>query len=72
MSEKSVHGYTIRVRQTEGLGSTWVVRVSRTRFLFQKTVSSDWFLDGAQAGRFAEQVASDLESGRGFEYLRDR
>jgi hypothetical protein len=72
MSEKSVNGYTIRVEQTEGLGTTWVVRVSKKRFLFRKSLSSDWFLDGVQAARFADQVAADLGSGKGLENLRDR
>jgi len=72
MSEKSVHGYTIRVEQTDGLGTTWVVRVTRNRFLFRKTISSDWFLDGAQAARFADQIASELGSGSGLENLRSR
>ena len=72
MSEKSIKGYTIDVAQTDGLGTTWVVRVYRKRFPFRKAVSSDWFLDGAQAGIFAEEIAAELGSGRGFEYLRDR
>ena len=72
MSEKSINGYTIRVAQTDGLGTTWVVRVYRHRFPFRKSVSSDWFLDGAQAGIFAEQIAAELGNGRGFENLRDR
>jgi hypothetical protein len=72
MSEKSINGYTISVEQRAALGSSWVVRVSKNRFLFRKTLSSDWFLDGVQAARFADQVASDLGSGRGVENLRNR
>ena len=72
MSERSINGYTVRVEQSEGLGASWVVRVFRRRFLFRKAVSSDWFLDGAQANLFADEIARDLGSGRGFENLRER
>jgi hypothetical protein len=72
MSDRSINGYTVRLAQTDALGSAWVVRVYRNRFLFRKSVSSDWFLDGVQASLFAEQIAAELGSGRGFENLRDR
>ena len=72
MSEKSVNGYTVHLTQTRGLGSTWVVRVYRNRFLFKKNLSSDWFLDGVQAQTYADQISAELASGRGFENLRDR
>jgi len=72
MSDRSINGYTIRVAQTNGLGTTWVVRVYKNRLLFRKTLSSDWFLDGVQAGRFADEIAAELERGRGSENLRNR
>ena len=72
MSDTSVNGYRIRVTQTEGNGSPWVVNVSRRGFPFRKTVSSDWFLDGEQAKRFADQCASELSEGGGVDNLRDR
>jgi hypothetical protein len=72
MSDRSVNGYMVRVEQADRLGALWVVRVFRKRFLFRKTVSSDWFLDGAQAKLFADEIARDLGSGRGFENLLNR
>lgn len=72
MSDRSVHGFTVRIEQTDALGSAWIVRVYRRRFPFKKTVSTDWFLDGAQAQRFADQVLTGLENGSGLNNLRDR
>lgn len=72
MSDRSINGYTVRLAQTDALGSAWVVRVYRKRFPFRKSVSSDWFLDGVQAKLFADQIAAELGNGRGFENLRDR
>jgi hypothetical protein len=72
MSDASMNGYTVRLTQTDSLGSTWVVRVYRNRFLFKKSLSSDWFLDGAQAKKYADQISEELASGTGFENLRDR
>ena len=72
MSDRSINGYTVRVAQTDTLGSAWIVRVYRNRFPFRKSVSSDWFLDGVQAARFADQIAAELGNGKGFENLRDR
>ena len=72
MSERSVNGYRVSVTNTEGLGSSWVVRIYRRRFLFRKKISSDWFLDKDQALRFAEQAAAELGAGRGLDSLRSR
>ncbi|HTR98690.1 MAG TPA: hypothetical protein VML00_03005 [Bacteroidota bacterium] len=72
MSDRSVNGYTIRVTHVESLGSPWVVRVYRRRFLFRTNVSSDWFLDREQALRFAEQAAAELGAGKGAVTLRSR
>ena len=72
MSQRSVNGYTVRVTHAEGLGSPWVVRVYRRRFLLRMNISSDWFLDRDQALRFADQAAAELGAGRGIASLRDR
>jgi hypothetical protein len=72
MSDRSINGYTVRVAQTDAFGSAWIVRVYRNRFLFRKSISSDWFLDGVQAGIFADQIAAELGDGKGIENLRDR
>jgi hypothetical protein len=72
MSDRSINGYTVRIAQSVTLGSAWVVRVYRNRFPFKKNVSSDWFLDGAQANLYADQVAAELRDGRGYENLRER
>ena len=72
MSDTSINGYTVRLTQTDGLGSAWVVRVYRNRFLIRKMLSSDWFLDGVQARLYAEEIAAELRGGRGLENLRDR
>jgi hypothetical protein len=72
MPDRSVHGYTVRVSETDGLGTTWVVRIFRNRFPFKKRVSSDWFLDGVQANLYADQIAAELANGAGLANLRDR
>ena len=72
MSERSVNGYTVSVTHVEGLGSPWIVRVSRRKFLFRTSISSDWFLDREQALRFADQAAAELGAGKGSASLRSR
>jgi hypothetical protein len=72
MPDRSVHGYTVSIEQTDALGSVWVVRVYRKRFPFKKSVSTDWFLDGVQAHLFADQVVTGLENGSGLNNLRER
>jgi hypothetical protein len=57
------NGYTVRLEQIDRLGTTWIVRVHKKSLLFRSLVSSDWFLDGTQARRFAEQIAGELRSG---------
>lgn len=66
------NGYSVHLEEINGLGSTWIVRVRRRVLLFNTTVSSDWFLDGAQAHRFAEHLAQDLRSGGGPEPIKKR
>ena len=66
------NGFTIDVRQIHGLGSTWIVRTYRRRVFRKRLVSSDWFLDGDQARRFAEEIANDLRRGMGTGSLEKR
>ena len=66
------NGFSIDLEQIHGLGSIWIVRLYRKKFLFRKLISSDWFLDAVQAERFARQLASELRLGRGEELIRKR
>jgi hypothetical protein len=66
------NGYNVHMEQINGLGTTWIVRVYRKKLLFRKLISSDWFLDGAQAERFARQLAAELRLGRGVELVGKR
>lgn len=61
MSKRSVRNFTVTLTQGKRIGEAWVVRVYRRGFPFRRRVSSDWFLDDAQAKTFADQVAKDLE-----------
>jgi len=47
----------IEYGQVPGLGSPWIVKMYRKRFLHKQLISTDWFLDADQARRFAEQIA---------------
>jgi hypothetical protein len=58
-------GYRVTVEQSDTLGSNWIVRVYRKKLFFRKLISSDWFLDGPQAERFARQLVVELRLGRG-------
>jgi hypothetical protein len=72
MDYTAANGYTVAVEKIEGTGVTWVVRVYRKIFIFRKRISSDWFLDGTQAERYAAQVREELAQGKGVTLLRDR
>lgn len=63
---------TVQLEQPEGAGTAWVVRVYRRKFPFRKLISSDWFLDEAQARRFAEQIAEALRNGTDPQALQRR
>jgi hypothetical protein len=58
------NSFEIQLEQSSGLGGPWIVRLYRKRLLFKRRVSSDWFLDGDQAKKFADQLARSL-SGNG-------
>jgi hypothetical protein len=72
MTIQAGNGYSVRIEETGGLGSTWIVRVQKKLFVINTTVSSDWFLDRAQAQRFAEQLAEDIRSGSGLKQIKER
>ena len=69
-TRQTVNGFSVVVKNPKNLGTPWVVRTYRKTFLCNRRVSSDWFLDGDQAKRFARQLASDLELGA--EHIRNR
>ncbi len=64
--------YRITLEQTSDKGPAWFVRVYRKWFIFQRRVSSDWFLDPVQARQFADQLAADLTDGDGIQEIRSR
>lgn len=64
--------FLVELKQVEGLGSPWIVRVYKKRILFKKLVSSDWFLDEEQAKRFAGQAAAELGKDDTVTNLADR
>jgi hypothetical protein len=64
--------YSIELTQTTGNGSPWTVRVFKKTLFFRRRISSDWFLNGDQARRFAEQIARSLPEGSTIENLRTR
>jgi len=65
-------GYTVEIEQIDELGTTWIVRAHKKLLFFRRLVSSDWFLDGDQAKRFAEQLANDLRNGNPVERIKQR
>ncbi len=64
--------YTVTLEEIHGLGTTWIVRVHRKRFLRAALVSSDWFLDGDQARKYADQLARELSSNGHAEEVKKR
>jgi len=52
------NNYFVDIGQTHGLGSPWIVKTYRKAFLFRRLISTDWFLDGDQAKRYADAVAA--------------
>jgi hypothetical protein len=72
MSFTAIDGYRISVEPSDTLGSSWIVRVYRKKFLFKKVVSTDWFLDRLQAERYAAQVAVELRTDRGSTLIASR
>jgi hypothetical protein len=59
---KTPNGFSIEIKQTERLGTPWIVRSYRNRAFFRRRLSSDWFLNGEQAKTFAEQLLREFQS----------
>jgi len=60
MNFPAANGYLVELSQVPNAGTPWVVRVYKKRLLFKSRISSDWFLDGEQAKRFADQLGREL------------
>ena len=72
MAQSEHNGFQVEVVRVDGLGSTWIVRVYKKILFFRKKVSSDWFLDGAQAEQFAQRLRKDLALEEGVKKLKER
>jgi hypothetical protein len=57
------NGYSIELSHVPEQGMTWVVKLYRRTFGFNRRLSSDWFLNEHQAHTFAEQLAKDINDG---------
>ncbi len=65
--------FVIRLERIDSAGTPWIVRLMKKGFLFRRRISSDWFLDGDQAKKFAEQLSSDLtREGATVDFIRSR
>jgi hypothetical protein len=60
MKNPSKKSYAVELTQTPGNGAPWTVRVFKKTLLGRKRMSSDWFLDGEQAKRFAGQIEQKI------------
>ena len=72
MTPTPLDRYHVEVLQSAGLGSPCIVRVYKRYLFFKCLMSSDWFLDEAQARQFAEQARSALQRDGGAPLLRNR
>ncbi len=72
MTVPSDKKYSIELTQTSGNGAPWMVRVYKKSLFWRKRISSDWFLNGDQAKRFADQIARSISEGSAIENLRNR
>jgi len=72
METTAHNAYTVELEEIKATGTTWIVRVYRKIFFFRKRVSSDWFLDGTQAERFASRLREELAQGKGTTFLQAR
>lgn len=72
MNTPAGNGYIVQLTQIPNTGTPWIVRVYRKRLLFKRLISSDWFLDGEQAKRFADQLSKELTSSNAATLIRER
>jgi hypothetical protein len=59
---KSSNGFTVEIEEINGLGATWIVRSYRKIAFWRRRLSSDWFLNGDQANKFAQQLLQEFET----------
>ena len=64
--------FVVEVVQVPEKGTSWEVRTFRKAFGFKKRISSDWFIDGTQAKKFAAQLVKDLQDNRSTNNLTQR
>ena len=72
METTRTDGFEIQLRQIDGAGSNWIVRLYRRILFFRKLVSSDWFLDGPQAREYAEQLRRELAETKSISWVARR
>lgn len=72
MPSETPSRYTIDVLRVAGAGSPWIVRVYKRILIFKRRISSDWFLDEAQARKFAREVGATLSGNGTAAVLRQR
>jgi len=72
MNLPATNGYIVELSQVPNAGTTWVVRVYKKRLLFKSRISSDWFLDGEQAKRFADQLSRELGNSSAVTLIKER
>jgi hypothetical protein len=62
----------IELKQAREKGTPWQVCVYKKMLGFKKRVSCDWFLDGDQAKKFANQLAKELQANHSNPNLKQR
>ena len=73
MVSRTNGNFIIKQGQSSEKGTPWRVLVYKKVLGFKKQVSSDWFLDEAQAKKFADQLERDLQTtGQPPDSLKDR
>jgi len=60
MTIEAQDNLTIELKQSAEKGTQWQVLVFKKFLGFRRRISSDWFLNEAQAKGFADQLARDL------------
>jgi uncharacterized membrane protein len=63
---------SVELRQAREKGTPWQVYVYKKVLGFKKQVSCDWFLDGDQAKKFADQLTKELQTNRSNLNLKER
>jgi hypothetical protein len=63
---------TVTIQNPAATGTAWIVRVYLKGVFRKKLISSDWFLDPAQAESFAIDIRETLSNVKGLDLLRRR